>query len=59
MIEKTKSGSRVEVALVGAFATIPGIGEIIIGLTGNCLGILAHSIPPATSTILWAPFWAA
>jgi hypothetical protein len=42
MIEKTKSGSRVGIALVGAFATIAGIGEIIVGLTGNYLGILAH-----------------
>jgi hypothetical protein len=52
MIEKTKSGSRVGIALVGAFATIAGIGEIIVGLTGNYLGILTHSIPPATSTII-------
>jgi hypothetical protein len=43
MIEKTtKSGSRVGIALVGAFATIAGIGEILVGLTGNYLGILAH-----------------
>jgi hypothetical protein len=43
MIEKTtKSGSPVGIALVGAFATIAGIGEIIVGLTGNYLGILAH-----------------
>jgi hypothetical protein len=42
MIEKTKSRSRVGITLVGAFATIAGIGEIIVGLTGNCLGILAH-----------------
>jgi hypothetical protein len=59
MIEKTKSGSRVGIALVGAFATIAGIREIIVGLTGNCLGILAHSIPPATSTIIIGAFWAA
>jgi hypothetical protein len=52
MIEKTKSGSRVGIALVGAFATIAGIGEIIVGLTGNYLGILTHCIPPATSTII-------
>jgi len=57
MIEKTKSGSRVGIALVGAFATIAGIGEIIVGLTGNYLGILAHSIPPATSTIIIGTFY--
>jgi hypothetical protein len=41
MIEKTKSGSRFGIALVGAFAIIAGLGEIIVGLTGNYLGILA------------------
>jgi hypothetical protein len=56
MVEKTKSGSRVGIALVGAFATIAGIGEIIVGLTGNYLGILAHSIPPATLTIIIGAF---
>ena len=57
MIEKTKSGSRVGNALVGAFATVAGIGEIVVGLTGNYLGILAHSIPPATSTIIIGAFY--
>ena len=57
IIEKTKSGSRVGIALVGAFATIAGIGEIIVGLTGNYLGILTHSIPPATSTIIIGAFY--
>jgi hypothetical protein len=42
---------------VGAFATIAGIGEIIVGLTGNYLGILAHSIPPATLTIIIGAFY--
>ena len=49
MIEKTKSGSRVGIALVGAFATIAGIGEIIVGLTGNYLGILTHSSGPSVT----------
>ena len=57
MIEKTKSGSRVGIALVGAFATIAGIGEIIVGSTGNYLGVLAHSIPPAISTIIIGAFY--
>jgi hypothetical protein len=57
MIEKTKSGSRVVIALVGAFATIAGVGEIIVGLTGNYLGILTRSIPPATSTIIIGAFY--
>jgi hypothetical protein len=40
-----------------AFATIAGIGEIVVGLTGNHFGILAHSIPPATSTIIIGAFY--
>ena len=35
MIEKTKSGSRVGIALVGAFATTAGIGEITLKRTGQ------------------------
>ena len=57
MIEKTTSGSRVRIALLGVFATIAGIGEMIVGLTGNYLSILAHSIPPATSTIIIGAFY--
>ena len=57
MIEKTKSGSRVGIALVGAFATVAGIGEIVVCLTGNYLGILAHSIPPAASTMIMGAFY--
>jgi uncharacterized membrane protein len=57
MIEKTKSGSRVGIALVGAFATVAGTGEIVVCLTGNYLGILAHSIPPAASTMIMGAFY--
>ena len=35
MVEKAKSGSRVGIALVGAFATIAGIGEITLKRTGQ------------------------
>ena len=51
MIEKTKSGSRIGIALVGAFATIAGFGEIVVGLTGNYSGILAH---PAGAPLILA-----
>jgi len=47
----TKSDSPVGIALVGAFATIAGIGEIVVGLTGNYLGILAH---PAGAPLILA-----
>jgi hypothetical protein len=35
MVEKAKSGSRVGIALVGAFATTAGIGEITLKRTGQ------------------------
>jgi hypothetical protein len=38
--------------VVGVFAVIAGAGEIIVGVTGNYLGILAHSLQPAASTIV-------
>jgi hypothetical protein len=35
---------RVGIAVVGIFAFITGLGEIIVGFTGNYLGILSHGI---------------
>ena len=54
---ENKIGLPSGIALVGAFATIAGIGEIVVGSTGNYSGILAHSIPPATSTIIIGAFY--
>ena len=47
MIEKTKSASRVGIALVGAFATVANYRRI----NGNYLGILAH---PAGAPLILA-----
>ena len=38
------------IVVVGAFAFIAGMGEVVVGLTGNYLGILARSMPPSFST---------
>ena len=38
---------RLGIIVVGIFAVIAGVGEIIVGLTGNYLGILSHSMTPA------------
>jgi len=42
---------------VGLFAFIAGIGEVIVGFTGNYLGILAHSIPPSIATAVVGAFY--
>lgn len=41
---------RTGIILVGAFAFIAGLGEVVVGFTGNYLGILAHSMAPSFST---------
>jgi hypothetical protein len=38
------------IVVVGAFAFIAGLGEVVVGFTGNYLGILAHSMAPSFST---------
>ena len=38
------------VIVVGIFAFIAGLGEIVVGFTGNYLGILGHNMTPSIST---------
>src|SRR5581483_5285244 len=38
------------ITFVGIFAFIAGLGEVIVGFTGNYLGILAHNLQPSFST---------
>lgn len=45
------------ILIVGLFAFIAGIGEVIVGFTGNYLGILAHSIPPSIATAVVGAFY--
>ncbi len=52
MIEKTKSGSRVGIGLVGGSPLLSASAKL-----SSALGILAHSIPPATSTIIIGAFY--
>jgi hypothetical protein len=41
---------HVGITVVSIFAIIAGLGEIVVGFTGNCLGILSKDIRPTTST---------
>jgi hypothetical protein len=42
-----KAGSRAGIRIAGSFAIACGVGEIIVGFTGDYLGILARPIPPS------------
>jgi hypothetical protein len=42
---------------VGIFAVIAGAGEIVVGFTGNYLGILAHRMTPSLATVMVGAFY--
>lgn len=43
--------------IVGVFAFIAGLGEMVVGYTGNYLGILEHSISPSLATAVVGLFY--
>jgi hypothetical protein len=45
------------IVIVGVFAVIAGLGEVVVGFTGNYLGILAHSINPSFAAGLTGAFY--
>jgi len=45
------------IIVVGIFAFIAGLGEVVVGFTGNYLGILAHDIDPSFATGLTGVFY--
>jgi uncharacterized membrane protein len=45
------------ITIVAVFAIIAGLGEIVVGFTGNYLGILSTSIAPAFSTVIVGAFY--
>jgi hypothetical protein len=45
------------ITAVAIFAIIAGIGEMIVGLTGNFLGILSTPLMPSSSTIIIGSFY--
>jgi hypothetical protein len=40
------------IVAAGVFAIVAGLGEIIVGVTGNSLGILSKSLEPSAGTAL-------
>jgi len=65
MTRTHKGGLRMEqvqrcpigIIVVGIFAFIAGLGEVVVGFTGNYLGILAHDIDPSFATGLTGVFY--
>lgn len=43
--------------IVAIFAIIAGLGEVVVGLTGNYLGILSKSITPSLVTAIVGSFY--
>jgi len=47
---KEKTRRPLGIVIVGIFALVAGLGEVVVGFTGNYLGILAHNITPSFAT---------
>jgi hypothetical protein len=45
------------ITMVAVYAIVARIGEIVVGLTGNYLGILSRNIKPAFSTVVIGSFY--
>jgi len=45
------------ILIVGGYAVLAGLGEIVVGITGNYLGIPATPIPPSFSTVVIGSFY--
>jgi hypothetical protein len=43
--------------VISAFAIASGINEVVVGLTGNFLGILSKPIPPSFATVAVGAFY--
>jgi len=48
---------HVGITIVAIFAIIAGLGEVVVGFTGNYLGILSKDIRPTISTALIGAFY--
>jgi hypothetical protein len=48
---------RLGIILISIFAILSGINEVVVGLTGNFLGILSEPIPPSFATVIVGAFY--
>jgi hypothetical protein len=56
-MESMNQNRPVGIIIVAVFAILAGLGEIVVGFTGNYLGILSTSIRPAFSTVNIGAFY--
>jgi uncharacterized membrane protein len=56
-MESMNQNRPVGIIIVAVFAILAGLGEIVVGFTGNYLGILSTSIRPAFSTVIIGAFY--
>jgi hypothetical protein len=57
MIKPLNRTRHLGITIVAIFAIIAGIGEMIVGLTGNLLGILSTPLTPSISTVILGSFY--
>jgi hypothetical protein len=57
MIKPLNRTRDLGITIVSIFAIIAGIGEMIVGLTGNLLGILSTPLTPTISTVILGSFY--
>ena len=50
--DSDEQGQGWGIVAAGVFAIVAGLGEIIVGVTGNYLGILSKSLEPSAVTAL-------
>jgi hypothetical protein len=50
-------GRPIGIIIVAVFAIIAGVGETIVGVTGNFFGILSKNMEPAFSTAVIGAFY--
>lgn len=48
---------RLGIVLISIFAIVSGINEVVVGLTGNFLGILSTNIAPSLATVVVGVFY--
>jgi hypothetical protein len=57
MIKPLNRTRHLGITVVAIFAIIAGIGEMIVGFTGNFLGILSTPLTPSISTVIIGSFY--
>ena len=50
--DSTEQGRGLGIVAAGVFAIVAGLGEIIVGVAGNYLGILSKPLEPSAVTVL-------